>query len=235
MRDKIIKSADTHARLEMRSHEFPDFTTGNDTPGELLLKKTNEFTPEIFSADQVAAAYSKEHAVSSESPDGTQGNASPAEDGSTSIRYLLTQVQRAILAMEAVARDVDREMERAVGLLALGLAEIMVKHTAETNPEVVLASLSRALQKGQGQVIRKIRLNPADMEQAAASREKLSGLVEHMEDLRLETDAAFSRGGCVVETDYGTIDATPENQFQVLMDAFRPFTGSTRSGGSPSQ
>lgn len=226
MRDKIIKSSDTHARLKVRSHDFPDFTAGHDAPGELFFKKNHEFKPESFSTDPVAAAYPKEPSVLSASPAGAQDKASSIKDKNASIRHLLRQVQQAIVAMETVAGDVDRQMERTVGLLALGLAEIMVNHAAETNPYVVLGSLSRALQKGQGQAIRKVWLNPADMEQTAASTEKLSGLVEHMEDLRLETDAALSRGGCVVETDYGTIDATPENQFRVLMETFRSVMGS---------
>ena len=231
MRDKIIKSADTHARLKVKSHDFPDFTADHDTPGGLFFKKTHEFKPETFSTDKHAEAFPKEPSVLSASPSETQEKASSAEDGKASIRHLLRQVQQAIVAMETVAGDVDRQMERTVGLLALGLAEIMINHATETNPDVVLGSLSKALQKGQGQAIRKIRLNPADMEQTAASKKKLSNLVEHMEDLRLEPDAALSRGGCVVETDYGTIDATPDNQFRVLMETFRSAIGSAATVG----
>ena len=230
MRDKIIKSADTHARLKVRAHDFPDFTAGHEASGGLFFNETHEFKPEIFSTDKPAEVFQKEPSVSSASPSGTQGAAS-ADDGSTSIRHLLRQVQQAIVAMETVAGDVDRQMERTVGLLALGLAEIMINHATQTNPDVVLGSLSKALQKGQGQAIRKIRLNPADMKQTTASRKKLSNLVEHMDDLRLEPDAALSRGGCVVETDYGTIDATPDNQFRVLMETFRSAIGSAATVG----
>jgi flagellar biosynthesis/type III secretory pathway protein FliH len=231
MRDKIIKSADIHARLKVRSHDFPDFTAGHDAPGGLFFKKNQEFKPEIFSTDKPAEVFQKEPSVSSATPSGNREKAASADDGNASIRHLLRQVQQAIVAMETVAGDVDRQMERTVGLLALGLAEIMINHAAETNPDVVLGSLSKALQKGQGQAIRKIRLNPADMEQTTASRKKLSNLVEHMDDLRLEPDAALSRGGCLVETDYGTIDATPDNQFRVLMETFRSAIGTAATVG----
>jgi len=228
-RDKIIKSTDTHGRRNVRSHDFPDFTPGQDTAGELFLKGTASFEPEIFYANQNATGSKKEPAASYASHTGTQGQSATAEDGNASIRGLLKLVQQAIISMEGIAREVDREMERAVGLLALGLAEIMVKHTTETTPDVVLGSLARALEKGQGQTIRKIRVNPMDMEPVSTSREPLSGLLEHMKDLPLKADAALFRGGCVVETDYGTIDARPENQFRVLMDAFRSVTGSSGS------
>ena len=229
-RDKIIKSADTQARLGVRSHDFPDFTAGRETPGELFLKKATAFRPEIFGADVRGARAANGPAETCRPQTGDRGNVSTADEGSTPIRRLLHQVQQVIAAMEGVAPEVDREMERAVGLLALGLAQIMVKHTAEASPDVVLNSLTKALQLAKGREIRRIRLNPEDLEPASASREHLSGLVEHFEDLRLETDAGLTRGGCVVETDYGTIDATPENQFRVLMDAFRSVMGSARSG-----
>jgi len=213
-RDRIIKSADTHARLAVRSHDFPDFTAGHDAQGDLVFKKASSFHPNVFDTGQRGPDAYGSHTGNPERP-------SPTEDRSEPIRRLLSQVQQAIASMEGIAREVDREMERTVGLLALGLAEIMINNTAETTPDVLLGNLSRALQKGQGQEIRKIRLNPADMDPATASRTRLSGLVEHIEDIRLETDVTLSRGGCVVETDCGVIDATSGNQVQVLADAFQ--------------
>ncbi|RLC04707.1 MAG: hypothetical protein DRH90_08000 [Deltaproteobacteria bacterium] len=227
--DRIIKPVDTHVCPEVRSHAFPDFTAGQNTQGELFVKNTTAFKPEAFYANQGAASYTNGLSESCTTHAGTQNKPSIAEDGTASIRHLLNQVQQAIVAMETVAGDVDREMERVVGLLALGLAEIMVNHTAETNPGVVLNNLEKALQRGQGQEIRKIRMNPGGIDQTDAFKDNLSGLVEHFEDIRLETDAALTRGGCVVETEYGTIDATPGNQFRVLMDAFRSVIGVARS------
>jgi len=214
LRDRIIKSADTHARLDVRSHDFPDFTTGNDAQGDLIFKKTSSFQPNVVNTNQRGSEAHVSHR-------GYPEKSSTTEDKSEPIRLLLRQVQHAIASMEGIAREVDREMERTVGLLALGLAEIMVNNAAETTPDVLLGNLSRALQKGHGQDIRKIRLNSADMDPAAASRARLSGLVEHIEDIRLETDVTLSRGGCVVETDCGVIDASSENQLRVLADAFQ--------------
>ena len=141
------------------------------------------------------------------------------------IQRLLEQVQQAIVSMASIAKQMDQEMENAVGLLSLGLAEIMVNHTVTSTPEVVLNNLARALRKGQGQDVRNVRLNPADMGPVRASKEKLSDIVENFKDLRLEADATIGRGGCVVETGFGTIDATYENQFMVLLNAFKAMTG----------
>lgn len=228
--DKIIKSTDTRGRRDVRSHDFPDVTPGQDTPGELPFKRVAAFKPAAFYANQDAAGSAKGFSVSHASRTGIKGQAAAAAEDGTPIRHLLHLVQQAIVSMEGVARELDYEMERAVGLLALGLAEIMVNHTTETTPDVVLSNLSRALQKGQGQTIRKIRVNPVDMKPAAANGDSLSGLVGPMQDLPLKGDAALFRGGCVIETDYGTIDATPGNQLRVLLDAFRSIIGSSRSG-----
>ncbi len=226
--DRIIKPGDIHVSPDVKSHDFPDFTAERDTAGGLVANKATAFQPETFCADQDAAACTNGFSEPCASHAGTQGGSPSAGEGTEPIRQLLNQVQQAILAMETVARDVDREMERTVGLLALGLAEIMVNHTVETNPDVVLSSLAKALQRGQGREIRKIRMNPVDIEQTDRSRKNPSGLVEPFEDIRLEADVALARGGCVVETDYGTIDASPENQFRVLLDAFRSVADTAR-------
>jgi len=72
-------------------------------------------------------------------------------------------------------------------------------------------------------------MNPLDIELTDTSRHNVSGLVEPYEEMRLEADAALARGGCVVETDYGAVDVTPENQFRVLIEAFRSAADATRS------
>jgi len=227
--DRIIKPGDIHTWLDIKSHDFPDFTAERDTAGGLVSNNADAFKPETFCTGQDAAARKTGFSESCASPTETRGGSASAGESTEPIRLLLKQVQQAIVAMESAARDVDREMERTVGLLALGLAEIMVNHTVETNPGVILKSLAKALQRGQGREIRKIRMNPVDMEQTDTSRHNVSGLVEPYEDMRLEADAALARGGCLVETDYGTVDVTPENQFQVLIEAFRSAADATRS------
>ena len=221
---KIIKPADTHARSKMASHSFPEFTTGQDTTGDVFLKKAATFKADVFLSGQGIAGHPRPSEELSGFDSGSPAETPTAEDENASVRPLLDQVRRTVAAMEKMIGNVEREMERAVGLLALGLAENMVNHTADSHPEVVMDSLARALKRGQGQEIRSIRLNPADIELVSVSKEYLSGLVDHFDGLRLEKDAALTRGGCVVETDCGTIDATPENQFRVLEKTFASVT-----------
>jgi hypothetical protein len=228
--DRVIRPADTHAWPVVRSHDFPELTAGYDTAGELFFKKATAFTPETFYADQGQGGRPGLNPESCVSQAGIQSESSTAEEGSLPFRHLLNQVRQAIVTMETMAKDLERDMEKAIGILALGLAEIMVRHHAGTDPDVLLNNLALALQKVKGREVRKTRLNPLDFEQTAASRDNLPGLVEHFETLRMEPDAVLTRGDCVIETDSGTIDATLENQFRMLMEAFGSVIESPRSG-----
>ena len=47
----------------------------------------------------------------------------------------------------------------------------------------------------------------------------------HVEDLQLEMDPAIDRGSCLIETKFGVVDATYENQFRLLLENFHSVVG----------
>lgn len=104
--------------------------------------------------------------------------------------------------------------------LAMAVAERVVYDHVAIDPNVVLESVRHALTRIVGREIVTVRVNPADAEILRKHREgtAASNDVEH---LRIVEDQRVDRGGVVVETDAGTIDAKISTQ---LREARRALT-----------
>lgn len=104
--------------------------------------------------------------------------------------------------------------------LAMDVAERVVYDHVAIDPNVVLENVRHALTRLVGREIVTVRVNPADAEILRKHRENTatSNDVEH---LRIVEDQRVDRGGVVVETEAGTIDAKISTQ---LREARRALT-----------
>jgi flagellar assembly protein FliH len=105
--------------------------------------------------------------------------------------------------------------------LALAVARKIVDREVSLGPEAVTRIIRQALSRVEhaGRIV--IKLNPTDLELLADIKPRLlSGLPEGGR-AAFEADAGIARGGCLIETDVGEVDARIERQFQVVEETFR--------------
>lgn len=105
--------------------------------------------------------------------------------------------------------------------LALAIAKKVVCHEIATNNEVVLNVVKEAVKKvvDHGRII--IKINPSDLQFIKNSDHGFLNFVDNIKNITFEEDEAISDGGCIIETDFGNIDARIEKQFQVVDEAFK--------------
>ena len=94
-------------------------------------------------------------------------------------------------------------------------------HEIATNKEVVINVVKEAIKKvvDHGKII--IKVNPSDLQLINNSDRQFLNFVDNIENITFEGDETISVGGCVIETDFGDIDARIEKQFQVVEEAFK--------------
>jgi len=128
-------------------------------------------------------------------------------------------VQRAAVVLERIQdrrAEILDEAERQVVDLALLIARKVVKIISTSQREVVMANIKEALQKvkSRGKVI--IKVNTADLDLATAHKDEFIKLVEgagpQAGAMEVYEDSSVDQGGCVVETDFGEIDARVASQ-----------------------
>jgi hypothetical protein len=95
-----------------------------------------------------------------------------------------------------------------------------VDHEIETNPEII----SRCIQSAMTLVVSgsaiTIRINPSDFEYLSDSLHNLQEVQRGIE-VNFKEDPAIERGGCLIETGFGLVDATTNGRWQAVSDEIR--------------
>jgi flagellar assembly protein FliH len=111
------------------------------------------------------------------------------------------------------------ESEEALVRLAVDVAERIVKADLQLNPDRVLNVLEGALRKAFVRDRLTVVCNPADLQLIEEGQDALATQVGTLQHLELIGDRRVQRGGVVVRTDAGDVDATLDSQLERLCEA----------------
>jgi flagellar assembly protein FliH len=144
-----------------------------------------------------------------------QGERAGAEAGTKRAEAMLRRLAETIEELADVRRSMVRQTERQMVQLALAIARRIVRREVALDSELTVAMARVALERLGDSTSVTIRLNPDDYEVTAGRREAmLPG-----SHVSVVPDSAVSRGGCLVQSDFGYVDASVDAQFQELARA----------------
>jgi flagellar assembly protein FliH len=149
------------------------------------------------------------------------GQQAGLESAMQKLDSLLTGCHKLLGELGELHRQACRDVEADLAQLALAVARKIVGRDASLGPEAVTRIIRQALGQVEHAGRITIKLNPADLALLADMKPQLlSGLPEAGRAV-FEADEGIARGGCLIETDEGEVDARIERQFQVVEEAFR--------------
>ncbi|MBR9984669.1 MAG: hypothetical protein KFF68_02050 [Desulfosarcina sp.] len=126
-------------------------------------------------------------------------------------------------AVEEIARirkqDVDR-METETVRLALAIAKRVIGYETEHGP-VIQHVLKATMKKVVDPRHLTVRLNPKDIDTVDGFKQELLIADDVGALLRLEADEMIQRGGCMIETKLGDLDARIEQQVKIIEDLLK--------------
>lgn len=125
-----------------------------------------------------------------------------------------------ILELENEIKQVRKEVEKAIIPVALKAAKKIVGRELELSENAILDIVSSNLKAVSTHRKITIYVNKKDLEILEANRPRLKDLFESLEVMYIRERADIERGGCVIETEGGIINAKLENQWRVLENAF---------------
>jgi flagellar assembly protein FliH len=102
--------------------------------------------------------------------------------------------------------------QRAVLSLATAIAERVIRREVERTPEVALALVKESLELAAGSADVRLVMHPDDLAALSGQVERLTAELARLGDATIVTDDSLCRGGCRVETRFGTIDQQIETQ-----------------------
>ncbi len=135
---------------------------------------------------------------------------------------------------EAMARRLEKLIEK-IGLegtrilpkyeiqmveLSLAIARRVIGEELKTGPDAVLSCIKSAMKKViEGSSVR-IHLNPDDMQLIEGKiKDNLQPPGGHQ--VEMVSDATIGKGGCLIETEFGLIDATLESRWRAIEEEIR--------------
>jgi len=112
--------------------------------------------------------------------------------------------------------EILSDSENEVVELVLLIARKVIKTISENQKNVVVSNVVQALRKlkTRGDVI--IRVNLADMKLATEHVKDFMAMAENAKNITVVEDTTVDRGGCVIETDFGQIDARISSQLHEI-------------------
>jgi len=137
-----------------------------------------------------------------------------AEAGLASAAQAVARAAEALAAERGAALRGARDLALEV---ALAVAKRIVRCEIARGPEVAARAVEAALAEAADATVVRLRVNPEE-------KTRLEALLAGRDLPELVADPAISPGGCVVETECGSLDATVEAQWALAEAALREAT-----------
>ena len=213
--DSIIKNAESAAFNEVKKQsdqalviknnaekEAEDVVTKAKAEAEQILKSAHDEEQRIFDKAQ-KDGYDKGH------EEGYQVGNQEAE-------RLVERLHKMIEAVQDKRQDILNQTEGQIVDLVLLMTRKVVKIMSDNQKSVIMANVVQALKKvkGRGDVI--LRVNMADVKLTTDHIKDFISQVENIRNISVVEDSSVDRGGCIIETDFGAIDARISSQLGEL-------------------
>ena len=116
--------------------------------------------------------------------------------------------------IEEVSRRAWMEMEPEIVSFVFEIARKVIKMEVTINRDVAIEVVKNALRRVADTSSLRIRVHSDDLSTVRANRDELYTLVDNIRQVEIVEDRRVGPGGCIVETDAGTIDARIETQVE---------------------
>ncbi|HFQ81042.1 MAG TPA: hypothetical protein ENK33_06690, partial [Desulfobacterales bacterium] len=185
-----------------------------------ILRREREETKKHCAA-MVAEAESRVAEIEQEARDRgfAAGREEAKEAGKVELHRKSGRIDELLNLISKERGELYAEYQKGVELIVQALLERILFHEVSVNPRVIVACLKAAL----GYVVENsnvtVHLHPNDLERLKESGLDDPELLVRVKNLEMVDDPLISEGGCLLETDFGEVDATLELRREKLNKA----------------
>lgn len=122
----------------------------------------------------------------------------------------LETIQGLITDLTGFRKNMYDQLEREMVKMVVDLAKKVVHFEFSTRDDAVQEMIRLAVQSVLDRESMVIKINPADKGYAESFRPELHHLFSEIKNITFEAHSGVERGGCVVETNFGVVDARIE-------------------------
>jgi flagellar assembly protein FliH len=127
------------------------------------------------------------------------------------LKPFLETIERLVLDLTGFRKDMYDKVEREMVEMVIRLAKKVIHFEFSTRDDAVQEMIRLAVQSVLDRESMVIKVNPTDKGHAENFRPELYNLFSDIKNITFEGHSEVERGGCVVETNFGVVDARVDN------------------------
>ena len=225
-KQSLLDKAQAEAKEIVAKAEQAAFDEVKRQTDQAQVAKTNA---EAEAADVLKKANEEAAAIIAQAPEEKQkihdeayktgfdeGREKGYEEGNLEAQRLIDRLHGILDRIMDKRQEILDNTEQQIVELVLLMARKVVKVISENQRNVVMSNVLQALRKvkGRGDVI--VRVNLADVKLTTEHTKDFMRAVENIQNITVAEDSSIDRGGCIIETDFGAIDARISSQLTEL-------------------
>jgi flagellar assembly protein FliH len=146
----------------------------------------------------------------------TEGKENGFSDGKAEVERLIERTQVVLERAQDKRADILSETEKTIVTLVLLISRKVIKVISENQRDVIIFNVIEALRKvkAKGNIL--IKVNLADLKLATGHKQNFISMMESVKSINIVEDSSVDPGGCIIETDFGEIDARIASQLAEL-------------------
>ncbi len=145
-----------------------------------------------------------------------EGRERAFQERSSEFTEKLQNLDELLQSLERLKVDLIACNETQIVSMTYYMAKRLVYDEITARPEVVIEAVRQALMAAQSDENVTVRVSPSDYTFIEGIKEKLDKEFDNVKRLKFESGDEISSGGCVVETNYGDVNATLEQRLARL-------------------
>lgn len=213
--EEIVKNAESTAFNEVKkqSDQASVIKNGAEVEAQDILSKAK------LEADQIIrTAHDEEHRIFDKAQkDGyDKGHEEGYQVGNQEAERLVERLHKMIESVQDRRQEILNETEGQIVDLVLLMTRKVVKVMSESQKSVIMANVVQALKKVKGRGDVTLRVNMSDAKLTTEHIKDFIAQVENIKNITVVEDSSVDRGGCIVETDFGAIEARIASQLGEL-------------------
>jgi flagellar assembly protein FliH len=130
----------------------------------------------------------------------------------------VNMMQSVIEQLKNYHTQILTDSQTDIAKMAMAVAEKVLHKEIMTDPNTVLSVVKNALGKVSFKKQFIVHVNPLDLEVLKASGDQVKAVLDSYESLKFKASPQVEPGGCVVQTESGTVDARVDRQFAEIND-----------------
>lgn len=145
-----------------------------------------------------------------------QGERDGLELGEEKAKRIVGSIEGLLNEIHGLRAEIVRIYEKQILEAVFAIASKIIRTEAGMNEETVRSAVIDAVRFATEKHDLTLRINPDDFDYVESLRPELFAEFRELKSMAVTTDPAITRGGCLIESSRGTIDARIETQLESI-------------------